>query len=206
MFELFLNPWSMAAGAGLVGLGLARAPRGDAQAVARGARIYAAECAACHGARLEGGAAALVFASGMAAATAVFRALPPGSHVVAPRVVYWGLRKWLAAQAAAGRLRVEFVPLDDLDAVRRAVRPGETRLLWAETPANPLWVVADLAALAEIAHTAGARLVVDNTVATPLLTRPLALGADLVVHSATKYLNGHSDLFFFFKQKTAYEI
>lgn len=145
-------------------------------------------------ARLEGGAAALLFASGMAAATAIFRALPVGAHVVAPRVMYWGLRKWLQAEHATGRLAVEFVPMDDPDAVRAAVVPGRTALLWAETPANPTWVVSDLSALAAIARAAGARLAVDNTVPTPLLTRPLGLGADLVVHSATKYLNGHSDL------------
>ncbi len=144
--------------------------------------------------RLEGGTAAMLFASGMAAATAIFRALPYGAHVVAPRVMYWGLRKWLLGQAARGRLAVDLVPLDDLDAVRAAVCPGRTRLLWAETPANPTWVVADLAGLAAIARDAGAHLAVDNTVPTPLLTRPLELGAHLVLHSATKYLNGHSDL------------
>ncbi|MCS7267528.1 MAG: aminotransferase class I/II-fold pyridoxal phosphate-dependent enzyme [Geminicoccaceae bacterium] len=145
-------------------------------------------------AALEGGRSALAFASGMAAMTAVFRALPPGSHVVAPRVMYWGLRKWLRDVADRGLLTVDFVDIDDLDRVRAALAPGRTRILWAETPANPTWVVADLAGLAELAHAAGARLVVDNTVPTPLLTRPFALGADLVVHSATKYLNGHSDL------------
>lgn len=145
-------------------------------------------------AALEGGAAARAFASGMAAMTAVLRALPEGAHVVAPRVMYWGLRKWLQKAAARNRLCVDFVPIDDLDAVRAALRPGVTQLLWVETPANPTWVVADLAALAELAHWAGARFVVDNTVPTPLLTRPIAFGADLVVHSATKYLNGHSDV------------
>lgn len=145
-------------------------------------------------AALEGGRAALAFASGMAAATAVLRSLPPASHLLAPKVMYWGLRKWLREVAARGLLAVDFVALDDLDAVRAALRPGTTKLLWAETPANPTWVVADLAALAELARSAGAILVVDNTVPTPLLTRPLELGADLVVHSATKYLNGHSDL------------
>ena len=144
--------------------------------------------------RLEGGVAALLFASGMAAATAIFRALPAGAHVVAPKVMYWGLRKWLLGEAAARRLAVELVAMDDLDAVRAAVRPGRTRLLWVETPANPTWVVSDLVALAEIARAAGAWLAVDNTVPTPLLTRPLALGAHLVMHSATKYLNGHSDV------------
>lgn len=145
-------------------------------------------------AALEGGRAALAFSSGMAAMTAVFRSLPPGSHVLAPKVMYWGLRKWLRDAAARGLLAVDLVDLDDLDRVRAALRPGVTKLLWAETPANPTWVVADLSALAALAHEAGATFVVDNTVPTPLLTRPLALGADLVVHSATKYLNGHSDL------------
>lgn len=145
-------------------------------------------------AALEGGRAALAFSSGMAAMTAVFRSLPPGAHVLAPKVMYWGLRKWLRDAAARGLSAVDFVALDDLDAVRAALRPGVTKLLWVETPANPTWVVADLSALAALAHEAGATLVVDNTVPTPLLTRPLALGADLVVHSATKYLNGHSDL------------
>lgn len=145
-------------------------------------------------AALEGGRAALAFSSGMAAATAVLRSLPPGSHLLAPKVMYWGLRKWLGEAAVRGLLAVDFVALDDPDAVRAALLPGTTKLVWAETPANPTWVVADLAALAELARSAGAILVVDNTVPTPLLTRPLELGADLVVHSASKYLNGHSDL------------
>jgi cystathionine gamma-synthase len=145
-------------------------------------------------AALEGGRAALAFPSGMAAMTAIFRSLPPGAHVLAPKVMYWGLRKWLRDAAARGLSAVDLVDLDDLDQVRAALRPGVTKLLWVETPANPTWVVADLSALAALAHEAGATFVVDNTVPTPLLTRPLALGADLVVHSATKYLNGHSDL------------
>ncbi len=89
---------------------------------------------------------------------------------------------------------MDFVDTDDLPALRRAMRPGRTKLVWVETPGNPTWAVTDLAAAAEIAHDAGARLAVDNTVPTPVLTRPIALGADLVMHSATKYLNGHSDL------------
>ena len=145
-------------------------------------------------AALEEGAEAAVFASGMAAATAVFLALATGDHVVAPKVMYWSLRNWLVGFAAGWGLRVELVDMADLDALHRAVRPGETRLVWAETPANPLWTVTDIAAAAEIAHEAGARLAVDSTAATPVLTRPLGLGADLVMHSATKYLNGHSDL------------
>ncbi|MGD9537022.1 MAG: PLP-dependent aspartate aminotransferase family protein [Alphaproteobacteria bacterium] len=145
-------------------------------------------------AALEGGARAALFASGMAAATAVFLALAPGDHVIAPRVMYWSLRKWLQGFAAGWGLAVELVDTSDLAAVRAALRPGKTRLVWVETPANPLWTVSDIAAIAELAHGAGARLAVDSTVATPVLSRPLALGADLVMHSATKYLNGHSDL------------
>jgi cystathionine gamma-synthase len=91
-------------------------------------------------------------------------------------------------------LTVDFVDMTDLDAVSAAVRAGQTKLVWAESPANPLWGITDLAAVASIAHAAGARLAVDSTCATPVLTRPLSLGADLVMHSATKYLNGHSDL------------
>lgn len=144
--------------------------------------------------RLEQGAQALLFASGMAAATAVFQALQPGDHVLAPRVMYWSLRNWLMGPASAWGLQVELIEMHDPAAVRAALRPGKTRLVWVETPANPLWTITDIAATAEAAHAAGALLAVDSTVATPLLTRPLALGADIVMHAATKYLNGHSDL------------
>ena len=143
---------------------------------------------------LEGGADSLLFASGMAAATAVFQALEPGDHVLAPSVMYWALRSWLLGFATRWGLDVELVDASDLAAVKAALRPGKTRLIWLETPANPLWTVSDIAAIAELAHGAGARLAVDSTVATPALTRPLSLGADLVMHSATKYLNGHSDV------------
>ncbi|HUA55297.1 MAG TPA: PLP-dependent aspartate aminotransferase family protein [Candidatus Sulfotelmatobacter sp.] len=145
-------------------------------------------------ARLEGGAAALLFSSGMAAATAVFLALRPGDHVVAPKVMYWGLRKWLTSFATEWGLVVDLVDGGDLDAIKAALRPGATKLLWLETPANPTWVVTDLAAAAALAHAAGARVAVDSTVAAALLTHPLALGCDLVMHSATKYLNGHTDV------------
>ena len=145
-------------------------------------------------AALEGGAQALLFASGMAAATAVFQALRPGDHVVAPQVIYWGLRYWLLNTATAWGLAVDFVDTTDPAAVQAALRPGRTRLLWLETPANPTWAVSDIEALSGLAHAAGAVVAVDNTVPTPLLTRPLELGADLVMHSATKYLNGHSDV------------
>jgi cystathionine gamma-synthase len=145
-------------------------------------------------AALEGGAKALIFSSGMSAATACFLALAPGDHVVVPKVMYWSLRNWLAGFATQWGLEVEFVDADRTDAIAAAVRPNATRLVWLETPANPTWAVSDIAAAAEIAHKAGARLAVDSTVATPVLTRPIEHGADLVMHSATKYLNGHSDI------------
>jgi cystathionine gamma-synthase len=145
-------------------------------------------------AALEGGPKALVFSSGMSAASACFLALAPGDHVVAPKVMYWSLRNWLAGFATQWGLKVEFVDADKLDAIAAAVKPGATRLVWLETPANPTWSVTDIAGAAQIAHKAGALLAVDSTVATPVLTRPIALGADIVMHSASKYLNGHSDL------------
>jgi cystathionine gamma-synthase len=143
---------------------------------------------------LEGGADAIVFSSGMAAATALFQALEPGDHAVAPKVMYWSLRKWLGGMAARWGLSVDFVDMSDMEALAGAVQPRRTKLVWVETPANPLWTITDIAAAAEIAHGCGAFLAVDSTVATPVLTRPLALGADFVMHSATKYLNGHSDV------------
>ncbi|MDE2277658.1 MAG: PLP-dependent transferase, partial [Burkholderiales bacterium] len=143
---------------------------------------------------LEGASQTLLFASGMAAATAVFQALSPGDHVLAPRVMYWSLRNWLLDFAVPWGLDVELVDMTRPAAVQAALRPGKTRLVWVETPANPLWSVTDIAATAQRAHAAGALLAVDSTAATPLLTQPLALGADLVMHAATKYLNGHSDL------------
>jgi cystathionine gamma-synthase len=130
----------------------------------------------------------------MSAATAVFLALAPGDHVIAPKVMYWALRHWLLTDAVHWGLRVEIVDTADPQALRAAIRPGETKLVWIETPANPLWSVTDIAEAAAIAHAAGVRLAVDSTCATPLLTRPLALGADIVMHAATKYMNGHSDV------------
>jgi len=145
-------------------------------------------------AALESCAKALIFSSGMSAATACFLALAPGDHVVAPKVMYWSLRNWLGNFATNWGLKVEFVDADRTDAIAAAVRPGDTKLVWLETPANPTWAVSDIAAAAEIAHKAGALLAVDSTVATPVLTRPIEHGADIVMHSATKYLNGHSDI------------
>ena len=143
---------------------------------------------------LEGGAKSLIFSSGMSAATACFLALSPGDHVVTSKVMYWALRNWLMTFATQWGLKVEFVDTDKTDQVAAAVKPGVTKLVWIETPANPTWSVSDIAAIAEIAHKAGALLGVDSTVATPVLTRPIEHGADIVMHSATKYLNGHSDI------------
>jgi cystathionine gamma-synthase len=143
---------------------------------------------------LEGGVGAMLYSSGMAAATSVFLALKPGDHVVAPKVMYWGLRNWLMTYATGQGLQVELVEMSDLAAVKAAVQKDRTRLVWVESPANPLWGITDLPAVTEIAHAAGARVAADSTVATPVLTRPLELGIDLVMHSATKYLNGHSDI------------
>ena len=145
-------------------------------------------------ATLEGGSDCLVFASGMAAAAAVFQSLLPGDHVVASRIMYWALRKWLVDFPMAWGLEVEFVDTTELDALAAAMRPGKTKLVWIDTPANPTWDVTDIAGAAEIAHEARARLAVDSTVATPALMRPIELGADLVVHSASKFLNGHGDV------------
>jgi cystathionine gamma-synthase len=145
-------------------------------------------------AALEKGHQAALFASGMAAATAVFQALAPGDHVLAPQVMYWSLRNWLLNFATHWGLQVELVDMTDRAALQAAIRPGRTKLVWVETPANPLWTITDIAAAAQLAHSAGARLAVDSTVATPLLTRPIEHGADIVMHAATKYLNGHSDL------------
>src|ERR1700675_2718347 len=145
-------------------------------------------------ATLEGGAGCVLFASGNAAATAVFQSLLPGDHVLVARILYWGVRKWLAEFALTWGLDIEFVDTADLAAMAAAIRPGRTRLLWLEAPGNPTREITDLAAIATLAHAADVRVVVDNTVATPVLTRPIEFGADLVVHSATKYLNGHSDV------------
>ena len=145
-------------------------------------------------AALEGGVDAKLFSSGMAAATTVFETLESGAHVIAPRRMYWTIQRWLEELAAAGRIALDFVPNGDLEALRAMIRPGRTKIVWVETPSNPTCDITDIAASAEIAHAAGARVVVDGTVATPVLCQPLVLGADLVMHSATKQLNGHSDV------------
>ena len=145
-------------------------------------------------AEMESGAACLVFGSGMAAAGAVFQALSPGDHVALPDVMYWSLRNWVRELAPRLNIELSFVATGDLGQLQAALKPGRTKLVWLETPANPMWTVTDIAAAADLAHGAGAKLCVDSTAATPVLTRPIELGADLVMHSATKYLNGHSDV------------
>jgi cystathionine gamma-synthase len=146
-------------------------------------------------AALEGGRTGLAFASGLAAEDCALRTMTaPGAHVIIPNDAYGGTYRLFARVLERWGVQHTPVPLGDLDAVRAAVRPGSTRVIWCETPTNPLLGIADIAALAGIAHEAGARLVVDNTFASPYLQQPLAHGADVVVHSTTKYLGGHSDV------------
>ena len=146
-------------------------------------------------ASLEGGARGLAFASGLAAEDTLLRTVgAPGAHAIIGNDAYGGTYRLFARVAEPWGLEHTPVDLTDLDAVRAAIRPGATRVIWAETPTNPLLTVVDIAALAQIAHEAGALLVVDNTFASPYLQQPLALGADIVVHSTTKYLGGHSDV------------
>jgi cystathionine gamma-synthase len=144
-------------------------------------------------AALEDTDEAVCFASGLAAEDAVFRLLSPGDHVVMANDVYGGTWRQVAQVHARWGIEVTAVDLADLDAVRAAITPA-TRMVWAETPSNPLLKILDLAALAELAHEHGALMVADNTFATPYLQQPASLGADLVVHSTTKYLGGHSDV------------
>lgn len=159
------------------------------------------ESGAQGGASARGGAehsqptAALAYASGLAAADSVFRAvLTPGDHIVIPDDAYGGTFRLVDRVVAAAGVEYSVAPTHDLDAVRAAIRPGKTKLVWIESPSNPLLGITDIRAVSTISHTAGALIAVDNTFATPYLQRPLALGADLVVHSTTKYLGGHSDV------------
>lgn len=144
-------------------------------------------------ASLEGGERALVFGSGMAAGVALLHALPPGAHVVFADDMYYGYRVAHEDFLSRSGIAADFVPTEDLSAVRAAFRPS-TQLLWLESPSNPLLKVSDLAALAALAREAGAVTVADSTWATPALTRPIELGVDVVLHSTTKYLGGHSDV------------
>jgi cystathionine gamma-synthase len=146
-------------------------------------------------AAIEGGRRGLAFASGLAAEDTLLRTVcRPGDHVVIPDDAYGGTYRLFAKVAENWGVDWTAVPLDDLDKVRAAFRPGHTRMIWAETPTNPLLNIADVAALAGLAHEYDAMLVVDNTFASPYLQQPIGLGADVVVHSTTKYLGGHSDV------------
>jgi cystathionine gamma-synthase len=144
-------------------------------------------------AALEGGEQCFAFGSGMAAEATLLLTLRPGDHVVLPDDVYGGTFRLVAKVLEPWGLSYSIVDMTDLEEVREALRE-ETRIVWFETPSNPLLRVMDVAAIAELAHDAGLRLVVDNTFATPALQRPLELGADAVIHSITKYIGGHSDL------------
>mgnify|MGYP000888573134 CR=1 FL=1 len=145
-------------------------------------------------AALEGGSRGYAFASGMAATSTVLELLDSGSHVIAMDDLYGGsYRLFERVRRRSAGLDFSFVDLSDLDAFEAAIRP-ETRMVWVETPTNPMLKIVDIAAVCDIAHKRGLRVVVDNTFASPILQRPLQLGADIVVHSATKYLNGHSDM------------
>ncbi|WP_024889394.1 trans-sulfuration enzyme family protein [Luteimonas huabeiensis] len=143
-------------------------------------------------AQLDGAARALFFATGMAAGAAVLQALPAGAAIVIAQDTYFGYRALIEGFLAPRGLRHTVVDASDPEAVRAALG-GDVRLLWVETPSNPLLKIADIAALAELAHAAGAQLLVDGTFAPPGLQQPLALGADVVLHSSTKFLNGHGD-------------
>jgi cystathionine gamma-synthase len=146
-------------------------------------------------AAIEGGRRGLAFASGLAAEDTLLRAVcRPGDHAVIPGDAYGGSYRLFAKVLDAWGLEHTPSTGHDVDAVRSAIRPGATKVVWVETPTNPLLGIADIAALAEVAHDAGAMLVVDNTFASPYLQQPLALGADVVVHSTTKYMGGHSDV------------
>ena len=143
---------------------------------------------------LEAGAEALVFPSGMAAVAALFSTLRRGDAIVVQRSIYYGTLAWLRKFCAQREIGLRDFDGADSASLERAVGDARPTIVWTETPSNPMLDVVDIARAAEVAHAAGALLAVDSTAATPLLTQPLALGADLVMHSATKYLNGHSDL------------
>ncbi|WP_085904999.1 trans-sulfuration enzyme family protein [Kiloniella majae] len=163
-------------------------------------RIYArdqsvnAEMAEAILCELEEGASCKLFASGMAAATALVQTLRPGDRIVVPTVMYWSLRAWLISFCEDWNIKLAFYnPRNEADMVT-VVKAAPTEILWIETPANPTWEVVDIQKAADLAHSVGAQLVADSTVSTPLITKPIEYGADFVFHSATKYINGHSDV------------
>jgi cystathionine gamma-synthase len=146
-------------------------------------------------AALEEGERGFAFASGLASEDTVIRSIcKPGDHVVIPDDAYGGTFRLFDKVASVWGLEHSPAPVSDVDAVRAAIRPGQTRMVWVETPTNPLLNIGDIEALAGVAHEAGALLVVDNTFASPYLQQPLTLGADVVLHSTTKYCGGHSDV------------
>lgn len=144
--------------------------------------------------KLEGGAHSLLFGSGLAGMAAVFETVPSGAHVVVPRIMYFGALAWLMRLAERKGFALDKWDQRDIGTLRSAVKPGKTKLVWVESPANPTFEVVDIAEAARIAHDAGAVLGVDGTNAPPCTTKALAYGADIVFHSATKFLNGHSDI------------
>jgi cystathionine gamma-synthase len=144
-------------------------------------------------AAIDSGEAALAFASGMSAASALLQSLPAGGHVLFPDDSYYAIRTIAGDYVPKWGTTSDFIAMEDLNGVRAAMRES-TRVVWCETPSNPLMKIVDIAALAEIAHARGAMLIVDGTFATPALQRPIELGADVVLHSTTKYLGGHSDV------------
>ena len=144
-------------------------------------------------AALEGGEVCATFGSGLAAVTAIFQGLQPGDHVLAPLDIYHGTANVLKHLFAKWQVSASFVDMTQLDVVAAALQPN-TRIVWIETPSNPLLQCVDIAALADLAHQAGARAIADNTFASPVLQRPLALGCDMVMHATTKYLGGRSDV------------
>ncbi len=145
-------------------------------------------------ANLEGGAESLLFASGMAAVVTLLETLESGDHVVAPQIMYHAGMTWIHRLTQKRGIEATFFDQTDPAALGNAVRTGQTRIVWVETPTNPNWDIIDITEAAEIAHAAGAILAVDCTASPPSTTQALALGADIVFHSATKYLNGHSDM------------
>ncbi|GAA5182277.1 cystathionine gamma-synthase [Niveibacterium umoris] len=165
-----------------------------------GGRVYSRDASPAYDqaeallAELEAGDSALLFSSGMAAAAAVFQALEPGQRVLAPRNMYWALRKWLILFAEQWQLDLAFYENADLADLEAKLAIGAPKLLWIESPANPTWELTDIAAASALAHRAGAQVAVDATVLTPVHGQALKMGADIVMHSATKYLNGHSDV------------
>ena len=142
---------------------------------------------------LEEGEAAAAFASGVAAATAVFQALNPGDHILVPEDVYAGNRKLVNKVMVRWGLEVDFIPMTDVEVIEDSIR-SNTRLIWIESPSNPMMRITDIEAVSELAHSKNILVCVDNTWPSPMNQQPLNLGADLVLHSTTKYLGGHSDI------------